>query len=325
MNDRTRGTRITDLVRSQRDFFNTGETRPVEFRMDALRRLRDALKLHEEELLAALHDDVRKPPFEAFITEVGPVMDDLKHAVKNLVKWMDPERVKTPLSLFPARSRVYHDPYGVVLIIAPWNYPLSLVIAPLIGALAAGNCAVLKTSPLAVATTAVLKKILGDLFPRKYVAVVEEEKDINTTLLNEKFDYIFFTGGASVGREVYRAAAGSLTPVTLELGGKSPCIVADDADMALAARRIAWGKFVNAGQVCVAPDYLVVSERMKGGLVEAIIREIRKFYGDNPSESEHYARIISDHHFRRLTRLMEGCTIVHGGRTATSPPLLSTT
>lgn len=315
MNDRTRGTRITDLVRSQRDFFNTGETRPVEFRMDALRRLRDALKLHEEELLAALHDDVRKPPFEAFITEVGPVMDDLKHAVKNLVKWMDPERVKTPLSLFPARSRVYHDPYGVVLIIAPWNYPLSLVIAPLIGALAAGNCAVLKTSPLAEATTAVLKKILGDLFPRKYVAVVEEERDINTTLLNEKFDYIFFTGGASVGREVYRAAAGNLTPVTLELGGKSPCIVADDADMALAARRIAWGKFVNAGQVCVAPDYLVVSEKIKGGLVEAIIREIRKFYGDDPSESEHYARIISDHHFRRLTGLMEGCTIVHGGRT----------
>jgi aldehyde dehydrogenase (NAD+) len=177
--------------------------------MDALRRLRDALKLHEEELLAALHDDVRKPPFEAFITEVGPVMDDLKHAVKNLVKWMDPERVKTPLSLFPARSRVYHDPYGVVLIIAPWNYPLSLVIAPLIGALAAGNCAVLKTSPLAVATTAVLKKILGDLFPGSMSPLSRRERHQHDAI-KRKIRLYLLHGGASVGREVYRAAAGAL-------------------------------------------------------------------------------------------------------------------
>ena len=326
MNDRTRGTRITDLVRSQRDFFNTGETRPVEFRMDALRRLRDALKLHEEELLAALHDDVRKPPFEAFITEVGPVMDDLKHAVKNLVKWMDPERVKTPLSLFPARSRVYHDPYGVVLIIAPWNYPLSLVIAPLIGALAAGNCAVLKTSPRrghhggsefsAISSPEVCRRCRG------------RERHQHDAIKRKIRLYLLHRRGVGRAR-VYRAAAGSLTPVTLELGGKSPCIVADDADMALAARRIAWGKFVNAGQVCVAPDYLVVSERMKGGLVEAIIREIRKFYGDNPSESEHYARIISDHHSEDSPdSWRDALSFTAGGpirRTATSPPLLSTT
>lgn len=305
---------IAELVRRQKEYFGSGNTKSIQFRVDALQKLRKALALNEEAILKALNDDIGKPPFEAYITEVGPIMEDLKHAVKHLGKWAGPDKVRTPLSLLPARSRVYHDPYGVVLVIAPWNYPFSLLMAPLIGAIAAGNCAVLKSSPLAVKTTAVLKRILGSLFPGEYVSVVEGDIDVNKALLREKFDYIFFTGGAAVGREVYKAAAANLTPVTLELGGKSPCIVTDDADISLAARRIAWGKFVNAGQVCVAPDYLLVSRGVKERLLDALVREITRFYGNDPSVSPHYARIVSDNHFRRITELMEAGRIVHGGQ-----------
>ena len=307
--------RVTDLIQKQRYFFSTGATKAVKFRKEQLRNLRDKIKTNEQPILDALYRDVRKPPFEAFMTEIGPVLEDLKDAIRHVEKWAAPTAMKTPLSMFPARSKVYHDPYGVALIISPWNYPFNLLMAPLIGALAAGNCAILKTSPLAPNTSGAIKELLGSIFPEEYVALVQGHRNVTKALLEERFDYIFFTGGATVGKAVYEAAAKYLTPVTLELGGKSPCIVADDADIDITARRLAWGKFVNAGQTCVAPDYLLISNRVKDKLFSAMILQIERFYGSDPQKSEHYARIISDNHFDRVSSLMQGCAIVTGGRT----------
>ena len=252
--------RVTDLLQKQRSFFSTGTTKAVKFRKEQLRKLRDKIKTNEQSILDALYRDAHKPPFEGFMTEIGPALEDLKDAIRHIEKWAAPTAMKTPLSMFPARSKVYHDPYGVALIIAPWNYPFNLLMAPLIGALAAGNCAILKTSPLAPNTSDVIKDLLESIFPEEYVALVQGHRNVTKALLEEKFDYIFFTGGATVGKVVYQAAAKYLTPITLELGGKSPCIVADDADIDITARRLAWGKFVNAGQTCVAPDYLLIEQ-----------------------------------------------------------------
>ncbi|HWI63150.1 MAG TPA: aldehyde dehydrogenase [Symbiobacteriaceae bacterium] len=302
------------LQAEQRAYFESGATRPYEFRVEQLKRLRDLLKANEERILAALHTDLHKPAFEAFSGEVAFLYAEIAHTLKHLKSWMQPRKVGTPLQLFPGRSRIYSEPRGRVLIIGPWNYPLQLVVAPLIGAMAAGNVAVLKPSELAPATAALVSELIRSAYPEQYIAVVEGGVETAQALLSRRWEYIFFTGGTAVGRVVARAAAEHLTPVTLELGGKSPCIVLPDADLDLAARRIVWGKFFNAGQTCVAPDYLLAHRSIKDELVQRMVQQIRTFYGDDPAASPDYARIVSERHLDRLTALLHGANIVTGGR-----------
>ena len=302
------------LIEAQQAYFLSGATRSYEFRVQQLRRLRDAVQRYEPEIMTALKEDLGKPDLEAYAGEVGFVYAELRHVLKELKTWMRPKRVPTPLTLQPSSSFVISEPLGRVLIISPWNYPFQLLIAPLIGALAAGNCAVLKPSELAPYTAQVVERLIGDVFPREYVAVVQGGVEVAQALLARKWDHIFFTGSTSVGRIVARAAAEHLTPVTLELGGKSPCIVDRETDLDVTARRIAWGKFFNAGQTCVAPDYLLVDASIKEPLLERLVRQIGEFFGPDPAQSEDYARIISVRHFDRLVGLMEDGRLVTGGQ-----------
>jgi len=306
---------VREILTSQRAFFATGETKDIAFRKDQLKKLRQAIIDHEQEIIDALLADFKKPPFETFETEIGTVLSEIKDAVKNIKKWAKVKKAKTPLTHMPAKSRIYSDPYGIALIIAPWNYPFYLLMAPLIGAISAGNCVVVKTAPATASTSSVIKKILNGIFPDNYVAVFEGGRSVNEALLDQKYDYIFFTGGAEVGRLVLESAARYLTPCTLELGGKSPCIVADDADLKIAARRIAWGKFLNCGQTCIAPDYLLVSKNVKTKLFELMLQEIKKFYGEDPKASDHFPRIITDRHFERISKLLSSGDVLTGGQT----------
>ncbi|MDF2628517.1 MAG: aldehyde dehydrogenase family protein [Symbiobacteriaceae bacterium] len=305
---------LDDLAQEQDEYFHSGATQPYPFRLDQLRRLKAAIAANEDRILEALRTDLRKPAFEAFIAEVGFLYAEINHTIKHLDGWMKPRRVGTPLQLMPSRSAIYSEPRGRVLIIGTWNYPFQLIMAPRVGAIAAGNVAVLKPSELAPATASVLSDLIGKTFPRKYVAVVEGGVQTSQALLARRWDYIFFTGGGHVGRAVARAAAEHLTPITLELGGKSPCIVEGDADLDLAARRIVWGKFLNAGQTCVAPDYLLVHRSVRDQLLRRMADRIRTVYGDDPAASPDYARIITERHFDRLAGLLPGANIVTGGR-----------
>ena len=316
-NEETVMSAIETALQSQR--------KDISFRKEQLKKLRTAILEHEQEIFDALYADFRKPPFETFETEIGTVLNEIKDAVHNIKKWSKVKTARTPLTHLPGKSKIYSDPFGIVLIIAPWNYPFNLLMAPLIGAISAGNCAMVKTAPAAAATSAVVKKILNSIFPDEYVAVFEGGRSINTALLEKEYDYIFFTGGAEVGRVVLEAAAKHLTPCTLELGGKSPCIVADDADLKIAARRIAWGKFLNCGQTCVAPDYLLVSSRVKDKLLDLIIDETKKFYGDDPKSSDHFPRIITDNHFDRISRLLSSGDVIAGGQTDKSERYIAPT
>lgn len=301
-------------VQRQRAFFQSGATRPLEFRRAQLRKLHDALEANESALLGALQADLRKSAHEAWASEIGFVMSDLRHALRHLPTWMKPQRRRTPLMAWPARGFVQPEPYGVALIIGPWNYPLQLLLSPLVGALAAGNCAVLKPSEFAPHTAAAIAKLVRENFAEKYVAVVEGERDAAEALLRERFDKIFFTGSTNVGRTVMAAAARHLTPITLELGGKCPCLVCADAPLDITARRIAWGKFMNAGQTCVAPDFVWVDRRIRHDLVLALKQTIREFYGENSQQSPDYGRVINRKHFDRLTRHLGSGQIVHGGQ-----------
>jgi aldehyde dehydrogenase (NAD+) len=309
------GADLDQLLADQQAFFETGATRPYAFRAEQLRRLKEMLAQNEERILEALYQDLRKPPVEAYSSEIGFCYAEINHALKHLKGWMKPRRVSTPLAAMPAASYVYPEPRGRVLIIAPWNYPVQLLVVPLIGAIAAGNVAILKPSELAPHTSALMADLIGRYFPREFVAVVEGGVDVSQALLAKRFDYIFFTGGERVGKIVARAAAEHLTPVTLELGGKSPCIVTADADLDLAARRIVWGKFYNAGQTCVAPDYLLVDRRCKAELLDRMKQYLHRFYGAQPAASPDFARIISDRHFLRLEAMLQNATIVAGGVT----------
>jgi aldehyde dehydrogenase (NAD+) len=299
---------------AQRRFFESGATRPYAFRIEALKKLQAAIQRWESQINAALKADMGKGEYEAYMTEVGFCLAELSHTIKHLKRWMQPERQGTPLALLPARSALYRVPRGQVLIIGPWNYPFQLVIAPLIGAIAAGNVAVLKPSELAPATAAVVRQILAELYPAEFVTVVEGGPDVSQALLARRWDYIFFTGSTAVGRIVAQAAAVHMTPCTLELGGKSPCIVDETADLKVAARRILWGKFINAGQTCIAPDYLLVAESVWPALRAEMKASLRAFYGENPKASPDLARIINDRHFQRLSRMLVG-DIVVGGET----------
>lgn len=302
------------IVARQRAFFRAGHTRPLEFRRAQLRKLAAAIEAGEALLCDALHADLRKSAYDAFATEIGFVQSELRHADRRLAGWMKPRRRRAPLMAWPARGWIQPEPYGVALILGPWNYPAQLLLAPLVGALAAGNCAVLKPSELAPRTAAALAASLGGTFPPELVAVVTGERETAEALLRERFDKIFFTGSTGVGKAVMAAAARHLTPVTLELGGKSPCLVCADAPLEVTARRIVWGKFINAGQTCVAPDFVAVDRRLAGPLVEAMRRTLRVFYGDDPRRSESYGRIVNKRHFDRLLGLLGGGRVVEGGQ-----------
>ncbi len=301
-------------VRTQRTFFLSGATRPLSFRRDQLRKLREAIELHEATLLAALHSDLRKSAAEAYTTEIGLVLSEIRHAERNLARWTKPQRRRLPPLAWPGRGHVHPEPFGVALIIGPWNYPFQLLLAPLVGAIAAGCCAVLKPSEFAPHTAEAVARIIGSAFAPECIAVVPGDRDVAERLLGEKFDVIFFTGSTAVGRAVMSAAARHLTPVTLELGGKSPCIVCRDAPLNITARRIVWGKFLNAGQTCVAPDFVLVDRRVRDGLLEAMQRAVRAFYGPDPRQSADYSRIVNRRHLDRLADYLPCGRIVCGGQ-----------
>lgn len=307
---------IQAIISRQRGYFRSGATLSIAARKKALNDLLRQVTLQEGALLAALRADLGKAAFEGYMTEVGLVKDELRFHLKHLDRWARDRRVPTPLAQFPSRSWTHPEPYGVVLIMAPWNYPVQLALEPLIGALSAGNCAIIKPSAYAPATSHALAQLIADALPAELAAVVEGGREENQSLLDEPFDYIFFTGSMSVGRYVMEKAAKRLTPVTLELGGKSPCIVTPSADLKLAARRIAFGKLLNAGQTCVAPDYVLVHESVKERLTTQLRQEIHCFLGDNPLKNPDYPRIINQKHLTRLTALLQDGHILFGGQTA---------
>ncbi len=283
-------------------------------RMRALESLNRLTRENQNEICAALHADLRKPSQESLLSEVAVTLEEIAVAKKNLQRWLKPKRMGTPLPLWPAKSRIYYEPLGLVLIIGPWNYPFQLLMAPLVGALAAGNRAVLKPSELTPNTSGLIARLIAKYFSPDEVRVVEGGIPETAELLNSKFDHIFFTGSTPVGRIVMRAASQNLTPVTLELGGKSPLIVSEDADLDLAARRIVWGKFYNAGQTCVAPDYLYVQESVEEALLERVKRETEAQFGVDPQRSLSLARIVNERHLQRLAKMIPADKIFCGGR-----------
>lgn len=306
---------INQIVDRQRSFFNSGRSRNVSFRIKALKVLQQVVRQKEGLILEALRADLGKARFEGYLTEVGIVRDELRHMIAKTRKWARPRRVRTPIYHIPAISRVYPEPYGVTLIISPWNYPFQLAMAPAIASIAAGNCVIIKPSEFSENTSRLIAEICEDNFDPGHIAAVTGDVNVARELLSEPFDYIFFTGSTNVGKSVMKAAAEHLTPVTLELGGKSPCIVSGDADIAAAAKKIASGKFINAGQTCIAPDYVLVHRSVRERLVSEIIDIIGRFYGPDPKQSPDYPRIISRKHFDRLSALMNDTTILSGGQT----------
>jgi aldehyde dehydrogenase (NAD+) len=299
------------LVQRQREFFATEQTRSILFRLEQLGRLKRIVIDRQEAILQAAKADLGRPAFEAYF-EIA-TLAEINLALRNLKNWAKPQRVASPIDQFPSSAWIQPDPLGVALIIGPWNYPFQLLMSPLVGAIAAGNCAILKPSEHAPNMSRVVAKMIVDTFDPSYITVVEGDAEISQQLLSEKFDHIFFTGGCAVGRIIMAAAAKHLTPVTLELGGKSPCIVDSDIDVDCAAKRIAWGKLINTGQTCIAPDYLLVHCQIKDALIDRIRHYIKEFYGENPSESPDYGRIIHQKHFDRLIAFLDRGEIILGG------------
>jgi len=306
---------IQMLLEKQKKYFNSGATRNLDYRIEKLSTLKKTIVKYEKQILEALWIDLHKSEFEAYATEIGIILEEINFSIKHLKSWCKTKKVRTPLTNFLSSSYIYSEPYGACLIISPWNYPFQLLMAPLIGAIAAGNCAMLKPSENAPSTTEVIIKVIEESFAKEFVCVVEPYggKESSEALLKEEFDYIFFTGSVPVGRIVMEAASKHLTPVTLELGGKSPCIVDKDADVTLAAKRIAWGKFLNAGQTCIAPDYILVHQSVKAQLITEITRYIKEFFGESPAKSNDFPRIINQRQFDRLVGLLGSGNIVTGG------------
>ena len=306
---------IKETIRKQRAYFYTGATKDLNFRLRQLGSLKRTIQAHEQEIVDALRKDLNRDPFDAYAAEIGIVLEELNHLIRHLPKWGAKKRVRTSLANFLASSCIYPEPYGIALILSPWNYPFQLAMSPLAGAIAAGNCAVVKPSAYSRHTSEVIEKVIKACFDEEYIAVVRGGREANQSLLEEKFDYIFFTGSVAVGKTVMEAASRHLTPVTLELGGKSPCIVDETANLKLAARRIVWGKFLNAGQTCVAPDYLMVHRSVKKELTGEIKRVIETFYGPAAGGMDSFPKIINEKHFNRLALLMENEEILLGGNT----------
>jgi aldehyde dehydrogenase (NAD+) len=303
-------------VNALRQYFNSGITRPVSFRKEQLKKLKNAILKYEQEIYDALYADLKKSPEESWVTEIGLVIAEINNALKHIHGWAQPERVPTNLVNLPSVSKIIKEPLGVVLIIAPWNYPFHLLVNPLIGAIAAGNCTVLKPSEFAPATDSIVKRIIEETFPKEYILYVQGDgqKVIPELINNFNFDHIFYTGSTVVGKIIYKMAAEKLTPVTLELGGKSPCIVESDADIRIAGKRIAVTKFNNAGQMCVAPDYVLVHASKKDELVASIKTALQKFYGEKPEEAYGYGKIINEKQFNRIKAYLSQGHILYGGR-----------
>ncbi len=305
---------IRNILTAQQQFFKSGRTKNLDFRLENLKRLKKGIIQNETAIGEALKKDLSKSSYESYLTEVGVVLAEIRLASRHLKSWARPRRVKTPFYLWFASSRIYCEPYGRALIIAPWNYPFLLSISPLIGSIAAGNCNVLKPSEYAPHTAAIMAEIMASHFDSRYLAVIEGDGHTGEALLKERFDYIFFTGSVTVGKTVMSAAAKYLTPVTLELGGKNPCIVDQDVNLDPTARRIVFGKFINAGQTCVAPDYLLVHQSNKQKLLDLIRKYLNRFYGESPRKSPDFARIINRRHFNRLRALLEKGDVIIGGQ-----------
>lgn len=295
------------ILKIQRNYFNEGHTRSFTFRIEQLRKLKQIVKEHEQTIIDALHKDLHKTTFESYITEIGYVLNSISYTIKNLKKWMRQKRVKTPFYLLSTKSYIIHEPKGIVLIIGPYNYPFQLIMEPLIGAIAAGNTAILKPSEYALHTETVIQQLIHDNFSKDYLYVATGDKHVSQQLLDLKFDHIFFTGSTRVGQIVYEKASKHLTPVTLELGGKSPVIVDETANLKVTANRIVFGKFLNAGQTCIAPDYVYVHRRVKDQFIEALKQAIKRMYPDNDT----FGQIINDQHFIRLTKLVEQDKLVN--------------
>lgn len=304
--------KLENLLHTQRDFFRTGKTRPLAFRTHYLEKLREVLIARETSIMGALKEDLGKSNFDAYLTEIGVILSEIRFILKNIHRWAKPKKVPSPLFTFGQKGFLYPEPFGVSLILSPWNYPFQLALAPLLGSLSAGNCTILKPSEFSPKTSGLLQQLLDETFPEELACVVTGGIKESQMLLNQRFDYIFFTGSVAVGRRVMEAAAKHLTPLTLELGGKSPCIVHKDANLPLAAKRIAWGKFLNAGQTCVAPDYLYVHEEIYEPFLQELAKSIATLFGENPLDNDNYPRIVSEKHFLRLCSYLKG-SIHFGG------------
>ena len=304
---------ISEIVQSQRKFFRTNATLPVNFRIDALRKLHNAIKSNEEKIAKAIKSDLGKSAMESYMCETGLTLSEISYMIKHLKRFACEKRVRTPLPQYLSRSFKKPSPYGVTLIMSPWNYPLLLTLSPLCNALAAGNTAVVKPSAYSPQTSELMANIIEEIFPPEYVAVIRGGRQENQFLLDEKFDYIFFTGSKTVGKTVLEKASTHLTPVTLELGGKSPCIIDKSADLKLSARRIVFGKFLNCGQTCVAPDYILCDKSVKDELLTHIINEVKRQYGTDFVNNENYCKIINEKHFNRICSLIDDEKTVVGG------------
>ena len=310
---------MTDIASlgTMREYFKTGVTKTYPFRKEQLTKLKKAILAHEQDLYDALYADLKRSPEETWVTEIGFVLSELNAALRDLHSWMQPQQVETNLLNLPSTSKILKEPLGVVLIIGPWNYPFQLLINPLIGAIAAGNCVVLKPSEFAPATDQVMKKIIEETFPPEYILYVQGDGAavVPGMMNNFTFDHVFYTGSTIVGKMIYKMAAEKLVPVTLELGGKSPCVIEEDANIKVAARRIAIAKFSNAGQMCVAPDYVLVHESVKKKFIDTLKGTVQKFFGDQPQQSYNYGKIINEKQFERIAGYLSRHNIVFGGST----------
>lgn len=305
--------KIEEVFNAQKSFFLTSATLDIKFRKSQLLKLREAIRSNEAEITQALAKDLGKSTFESYATEIGIVYEEIRLHLKKLHSWTKPKRVGSPIAAFPSKSFIKAEPFGVSLIISPWNYPFQLAIAPLVGAISAGNCAVIKPSEMSVHTSAVIEKIINGSFQENYIHVLNGDATASEALLKQKFDFIFFTGSPRIGKIVMKAAAENLTPVVLELGGKSPCIVDKNVDLKLVAKRIIWGKCINAGQTCIAPDYVLVHKSIKEDLLLNLKSAITELYGDNPKENADYPRIINEANVNRLEKLMQSGKVYTGG------------
>lgn len=306
---------IPQLIAAQKQFFYTGKTKELALRQEMLKKLYTKIQEMEPEIHAALKEDLGKSNLESYMCETGLTLSEITYMLGHLKGFAKPQRVLTPLAQFPSRSYILKEPYGCVLIMSPWNYPFLLTLEPMVDAIAAGNTVVLKPSAYSPATSGVIRTLISEVFPPEYVAVVEGGRAENQTLLDQPFDYIFFTGGTTVGRQVLEKAAVHLTPVTLEMGGKSPCIVDESANLKVAARRVAFGKYLNCGQTCVAPDYLMIHTSVKDQFLAHYEAAIREMFGENPLQNPYYGKIINQKHFDRLKKILDGEHILIGGET----------
>ena len=307
--------RIKGIVEAQRAYFATHKTLAIEYRMEALRKLRKAIVEHEKELTDALYADLHKSYEEAYLTEISIVLGEIDNFIKHLKQWAAPSKRPTPIKLFPSKSVILTEPLGCALIIAPWNYPVQLLLNPLVGAIGAGCTAILKPSPYTPNVSKALERLITETFNEEYIAIVQGHREVNTLLLSERYDIIFFTGSPDLGRIVMRTAAENLTPVVLELGGKSPVIVDRTANIEIAAKRIAWGKTLNAGQTCIAPDYILIHRDVKASFIKAFKHAVVELHGEDASKSNHYVRMVSDKAFERVSGYINDGDIVYGGRT----------